>query len=419
VTAEEATMAQTRDPDNGATLSAARIDRIEKGWGVSDALGRQLGNVTDVDRASGRLVVDGRSVGFDEFEVPLTAVREAGDNDVRLAQAVDPDTGAAGGAPRFIDAPRDEPRPARAQTAPADAARPTAAPAGPTLRPVTAEHGGPAPVWTEERDAGGFGRWLPYVGVAAAGLGAAGYAWWRRRRKPTYWERAAAFAGDRHPAWWAGLAATVLPLAYYAWPSHAGRRERRPDTSRWADAVSGYAPSSGGPTGLGVLGAVLAAVGAALWLARRGKGGAARTRVADVMTRDPRTVRPDGTVAEAAAMMRSLDVGSLPVCDGGRLVGMLTDRDIAVRSTADGRDPLTTYVRDVMSTGVAWASEDDPADQAARIMKEHRVRRLPIVDERKNLVGIVSLGDLAVDAGDDELSGETLERISEPARPSR
>ena len=71
-----------------------------------------------------------------------------------------------------------------------------------------------------------------------------------------------------------------------------------------------------------------------------------------------------------------------------------------------------------MSSGVAWASEDDPAEQAARIMKEHQIRRLPIVDERKNLVGIVSLGDLAVDAGDDKLSGETLERISEPSRPS-
>ena len=358
-------------------------------------------------------MVDGRSVGFDEFEVPLTAVREAGDNDVRLAQAVDPDTGAAGGAPRFIEAPRDEPRPARAQTAPADAARPTAAPAGPTLRPVTAEHGGPAPVWTEERDAGGFGRWLPYVGVAAAGLGAAGYAWWRRRRKPTYWERAAAFAGDRHPAWWAGLAATALPVAYYAWPSHAGGRERL------SNEVSGYAPSTGGPTVLGLLGAALAAVGAAFWLRRRGTTGAARARVADVMTRHPETVRPDATVVQAATMMRAMDVGALPVCDGARLVGMVTDRDIAVRSTADGRDPQVTYVRDVMSSGIAWASEDDPVEQAARIMKEHQIRRLPIVDQRKNLVGIVSLGDLAVEAGVDELSGETLERISEPSRPSR
>ena len=100
-----------------------------------------------------------------------------------------------------------------------------------------------------------------------------------------------------------------------------------------------------GPTVLGLFGAALAAVGAAFWLRKRGRGGAARIRVADVMTRHPRTIRPDGTVAEAASMMRSLDVGSLPVCDGSRLVGMLSDRDIAVRSTADGRDPLTTYVR--------------------------------------------------------------------------
>ena len=394
---------------------------------VYDALGRPLGNVTDVDRSRGRLVVDGRSAGFDEFEVPLTAVREAGDNDVHLALAVDPTQHTGGGIPHFTDPPSDEPIRPRTQPSPTGAAPSTAtgsprsatAATTPTVRPIAAERGGPAPVWTEEQDADGLDRWRPYLGLAAAGLGAAGYAWWRRRRKQTYWERAAAFAGDRHPAWWAGLAATVLPLAYYAWPSHAERSERRPDLSRWTDSVSGYAPSSGGPTGLGALGAVLAAAGAALWLARRGKGGAARTRVVDVMTRHPRTIRPDGTVAEAASMMRSLDIGSLPVCDGSRLVGMLSDRDIAVRSTADGRDPLTTYVRDVMSTGVAWASEDDPAEQAARIMKEHRVRRLPIVDERKHLVGIVSLGDLAVDTGDDRLSGETLERISQPTRSVR
>jgi CBS domain-containing protein len=97
---------------------------------------------------------------------------------------------------------------------------------------------------------------------------------------------------------------------------------------------------------------------------------------------------------------------------------MLTDRDIAVRSTAEGRDPHATYVRDVMSSGVAWASEGDPVDQAARMMKERRVRRLPIVDELKNLVGIMSLGDLAVDTGDDALGGETLRRVSERTRPA-
>jgi CBS domain-containing protein len=98
---------------------------------------------------------------------------------------------------------------------------------------------------------------------------------------------------------------------------------------------------------------------------------------------------------------------------------MLTDRDITSRATADGRDPHLTPVRDVMSPGVAWANEDDPVEAAARIMREHRIRRLPIVDDRHSLVGVVSLGDLAVDVRDDDMSGETLERVSEKTRPAR
>jgi len=137
------------------------------------------------------------------------------------------------------------------------------------------------------------------------------------------------------------------------------------------------------------------------------------------MTRQPRVIQPDATVADAAALMRRLDVGALPVCDGTRLMGMLTDRDITIRSTAGGRDPHLTPVRDVMSAGVAWANEDDLVEEAARIMREHRIRRLPIVDERHSLVGMVSLGDLAVDVGDDNLSGKTLEEISENTQSSR
>ena len=98
---------------------------------------------------------------------------------------------------------------------------------------------------------------------------------------------------------------------------------------------------------------------------------------------------------------------------------MLTDRDIAMRVAADGRDPHLTLVQDVMSAGVSYATENDPVEEAARIMREHRIRRLPIVDERRNLVGIVSLGDLATDVGDDKLSGQTLEEVSEPSRPHR
>jgi CBS domain-containing protein len=137
-------------------------------------------------------------------------------------------------------------------------------------------------------------------------------------------------------------------------------------------------------------------------------------RIRDVMTRQPRVIQPDATVADAAAMMRRLNVGALPVCDGSRLIGMLTDRDITVRSTADGRDPHLTAVRDVMSPGVAWATEDDPVEEAARIMREHQIRRLPIVDDRHSLVGVISLGDLATNVDADAETGDTLERISEP-----
>ncbi|MCC7370507.1 MAG: CBS domain-containing protein [Chloroflexi bacterium] len=137
------------------------------------------------------------------------------------------------------------------------------------------------------------------------------------------------------------------------------------------------------------------------------------------MTRRPRTIHPNATVADAAALMRQLDVGGLPVCDGSRLIGMVTDRDIAIRSAADGHDPHLTPVRDIMSSGVAWATEDDPVEEAARIMREHRIRRLPIVDERHSLVGVVSLGDLAVDVNDRDLSGKALEEISAPSKPER
>ena len=118
-------------------------------------------------------------------------------------------------------------------------------------------------------------------------------------------------------------------------------------------------------------------------------------------------------------MMRQLNVGFLPVCDGRRLLGVLTDRDIVVRSVADSRDPQLASVRDAMSEELVYAYEDDAIEHGAELMRRHQIRRLPIVDREKNLVGVVSLGDLAVDTGRDRLSGATLERISEPARPSR
>lgn len=117
--------------------------------------------------------------------------------------------------------------------------------------------------------------------------------------------------------------------------------------------------------------------------------------------------------------MKNLDVGSLPVCDNDRLVGMITDRDVTVRSTAKGQDPGSARVQDVMTPEVHWIFEDQDVAEAAELMKDKQIRRLPVMSRDKRLVGILSLGDLAVETGDDELAGNTLEAVSEPAEPAR
>jgi CBS domain-containing protein len=139
------------------------------------------------------------------------------------------------------------------------------------------------------------------------------------------------------------------------------------------------------------------------------------TAVREVMTRGVETVAPDATIAEVARRMRDLDVGSLPVCDGSRLVGIVTDRDLSVRATAAEKDPNSTRVRDVMSPQLTWVFEDEPADAAARVMRERQIRRLPVLDRSDRLVGVVALADLATDLGDDKLKGATLEEISQPS----
>lgn len=141
--------------------------------------------------------------------------------------------------------------------------------------------------------------------------------------------------------------------------------------------------------------------------------------VQDVMTRHAEATRPNATLQEVAARMQELDVGSLPVCDDGRLVGMVTDRDITVRSVSQGHDPQSDLVADVMTPGITWCFEDQSVQEAAQLMSEHQIRRLPVLSRDKKLVGIVSLGDLAVQAGDDELVGDTVEGVSEPSLPNR
>ena len=139
----------------------------------------------------------------------------------------------------------------------------------------------------------------------------------------------------------------------------------------------------------------------------------------DVMTRDVEVVNPEATLAEAALKMRDLNVGPVPVCDGRRVQGIITDRDVTVRATAEGRDPNTTKVREVMSPNPVFCYEDQDIHEAARLMQEKQIRRVMVLNREKDLVGIVSLGDLAVESGDDKLSGQTLEDISKPAKPER
>jgi len=138
-------------------------------------------------------------------------------------------------------------------------------------------------------------------------------------------------------------------------------------------------------------------------------------QVRDVMTRGVECVAPETTLQEAARKMQSLDVGPLPICDHHRLVGMLTDRDIVIRAVAQGRDVKTTLVKEAMTEGIDYCFEEDTLDTVARHMQDKQIRRLVVLDRNKRLVGIVSLGDLAIETGGDaHLAGKTLEQVSEP-----
>jgi CBS domain-containing protein len=140
-------------------------------------------------------------------------------------------------------------------------------------------------------------------------------------------------------------------------------------------------------------------------------------QVREVMTREVECVGPDATLQEAAARMKALGVGPLPVCDKGRLAGMVTDRDITVRANADDRGAFPFRVRDIMTPEVVSCFEDQGVEEAARLMEEKQIRRLLVLDRDQRLVGIVSLDDLAAKAGDPQLAGEALGRVSEPATP--
>src|SRR5262249_38468201 len=125
-------------------------------------------------------------------------------------------------------------------------------------------------------------------------------------------------------------------------------------------------------------------------------------------------VNPTTSLQQAARKMKNLDVGPLPVCENDRLVGMVTDRDITVRAVAEGCDINKTMVRDIMTPDIVYCFDDQDVEEADRLMEDNQIRRLVVLNRDKRLVGIVSLGDLAVETGDERLSGKTLEKVSAP-----
>lgn len=140
-------------------------------------------------------------------------------------------------------------------------------------------------------------------------------------------------------------------------------------------------------------------------------------KVKDVMTRDPEVARPDMTLREAAERMKARNIGSLPVCENGRLVGILTDRDITVRATAEGRNPSEAKVADIMTREPLYTvSEEAPLEEAERILHDQQIRRLPVVGAEGKLVGYLSQAQV-VRAESPSRAGKVLKGISRPEKP--
>jgi CBS domain-containing protein len=134
--------------------------------------------------------------------------------------------------------------------------------------------------------------------------------------------------------------------------------------------------------------------------------------IRELMTPNPRTVEASAPVVEAAKIMGDEDVGIVPIVDGDRLVGTITDRDIAIRGVAEGKDPQSTTVREIASTQLVTIDPQQDLDEALRLMAQHQVRRLPVVEEDGRLVGIVAQADVARQA-DDSKTGEVVQQISQ------
>jgi CBS domain-containing protein len=135
-------------------------------------------------------------------------------------------------------------------------------------------------------------------------------------------------------------------------------------------------------------------------------------RIREIMTSNPSTVELDKTVVDAARIMKQEDAGVVPVTENGRLTGMVTDRDIAIRVVAEGKDPKSTAVREVASSNLVTIDPEQDLDEALRLMAQHQVRRLPVVEEDGRLVGVVAQADVARQ-GDDTQTGKVVQEISE------
>lgn len=140
-------------------------------------------------------------------------------------------------------------------------------------------------------------------------------------------------------------------------------------------------------------------------------------QVKDVMTKSVASLNPQDTVERAAQLMKEHDIGSLPVCEGERVIGIVTDRDIALRCVASGQNIKAQNVRDIMTSNPVVVNSNTDVKDAARIMSERQIRRIPIVDNN-NLVGMVALGDLAVEPQLEHSAEIALSNISEPASPN-
>jgi CBS domain-containing protein len=134
-------------------------------------------------------------------------------------------------------------------------------------------------------------------------------------------------------------------------------------------------------------------------------------KVKDVMHRGAEWVEPQTPVSDIARRMRDMDIGSIPVGENDRLIGMVTDRDIACRGVANGADTGRLTARDVMSKGIFYCNDTEELEDALRIMEQKQVRRLPVINDKKRMVGMLSLGDIA-DAASHELSGEVIASVS-------